>query len=140
MTEIKNPDAYWHTVIKNLDKNEYRANDNFFEHIDSVGDEYDIRKKMSDGQANDLPDAYFLEHELYETTIENWLMHLENQQLHMALSTLPRQDLELLYLVYVQRAEQRQIAPLYELTPSGLNKRLFRIKAKIKKFFKRVNF
>lgn len=45
MSHIKNREAYFRTMVKNMDKNEYRANDNFFNHIDSVGDETDIRQK-----------------------------------------------------------------------------------------------
>ena len=139
MSHIKNPEAYFHTMVKNMDKNDYRANDNFFKHIDSVGDETDIRKKIN-AQTYGEPDAYSVEGSFCETSVENWLLFMENERLHSALRQLSHEELRLLFLIYVQHIEQCQIAPLCGLTPSGLNKRLARIKTKLKKFYKSVNF
>ncbi len=44
-TVIKNPVAYFSRMIQNLDKNEYRANDNFYNHISSIGDGGDLQRE-----------------------------------------------------------------------------------------------
>ena len=47
MAEIKNKEGYFHTIVRNSYKDEYRSNDNYFKHISSVGDETDIQKRYS---------------------------------------------------------------------------------------------
>jgi len=42
MSEIKNLMAYFSAMVRNSHKTGYRSNDNFYEHISSVGDEHDI--------------------------------------------------------------------------------------------------
>ena len=95
MSHIKNPNAYFCTVVKNLDKNDFRANDNFYNYIDSIGDEFDIRGKINQ-QTKRKPDAYSVECLLCDSNVENWLLLMENQRLHMALSSLVEADVEFL--------------------------------------------
>ncbi len=44
-TVIKNPVAYFSRMIQNLNKNEYRANDNFYNHVSSIGDGGDLQRE-----------------------------------------------------------------------------------------------
>ena len=88
MAEIKNPEAYFGTMVRNSYKDEFRANDNSFKHISSVGDEADIQQESTQGERQMEQDSYFIERQLCESSIQNWLLFMENERLHKALSTL----------------------------------------------------
>lgn len=84
MAEIKNPMAYFATMVRNSYKTEYRSNDNFYKHISSVGDEHDIQDKLGSEKSVLENDVDSIEKQLSESSVENWLVFMENEKLHKA--------------------------------------------------------
>ena len=134
MEKIKNKDAYFHTALNNSYKNEYRANDNFFKHISSVGDGVDIQRHTSSRAMHAEPDSHSIEHQLCEGSVDNWLMFMENKRLHNILSRLPQADVELLFLLYSVRLRQTDIAILYGVSQGAIGWRHKRLKKIISDF------
>jgi len=131
MAEIKNPEAYFGAIVRNSYKDEFRANDNFFKHISSVGNEVDIQQE-STGENNSMePEAYSIEQQLCETSIQNWLLFMENERLHGILSQLPPKDVELLFLIFSARLRQSDIARLYNVSQGTIAYRYKKLKIKI---------
>lgn len=127
-TVIKNPEAYYATVVRNMDKNDYRANDNFYKHVDSVGDEQDIRKKIRDSQSGPIPHDFSMERQLCDASLQNWLMTLENDSLYNALIMLPPDNLKLIYLLYVRGLSQTECALSLGVKQGAVSRKHNRIK------------
>ncbi|GHU82071.1 hypothetical protein FACS1894191_8890 [Clostridia bacterium] len=138
MTEIKNPEAYFGTMVRNSYKNEFRANDNFFNHISSVGDESDIQQEFTGEERRQEHDTDFIEQRLCEVSVENWLLFMENERLHSILSQLPPKDVELLFLLFVVRLRQTDIARFYNVSQGAIGYRYKRLKIKILDSFKKA--
>lgn len=129
MAEIKNPEAYFGTMVRNSYKNEFRANDNFFNHISSVGDETDIQQEFVEAKRPQEYDAYFIERQLCESSGENWLLFMENKRLHTALSSLPMADVEfLLELVVGFKLNQTAFAKANGVSRQSVSKRFRRLR------------
>lgn len=125
---IKSKAAYCKTVIKNSLKNEYRSNDNAAKYISPTGVWFDGYTFPIDGEAS------------IETTIalkspEDWLLFMENEQLHAALCNLNAKDLEFLFVMFKFGYTQRQIAEQMGISQTAVHKRWKRIAAQVKKFF-----
>jgi DNA-directed RNA polymerase specialized sigma24 family protein len=131
MAEINNPEAYFGRMLRNSDKNEYRANDNFYNHISSVGDEYDIQQESAVQDGLQKPDANSIERQISEASAENWLLFMENERLHKALSTLPTADVEFLLELARFRFNQAIFAKSTRTTRQAVSKRFLRIRKKI---------
>ena len=133
MAEIKNPVAYFSRMIQNLDKNEYRANDNFYNHISSIGDGGDLQREYMKSKSVPEQDAYSIERRLSEASLENWLLLLDNTALHDALSELPGEHLRLVYMLYVQRLKQAECASILGVKQAEISKLHSRIKKILQK-------
>lgn len=132
MAEIKNPEAYFGTMVRNSYKDEYRANDNFFKHISSVGDEAGIQQESSEPKRHLESDTDFIEQQLSELSVENWLLFMENERLHKALSSLPVADVEfLLELVAGFKCNQTAFAEANGVSRQSISKRFRRLRKKI---------
>jgi len=132
MAEIKNPEAYFGTMVRNSYKDEFRANDNFFKHISSVGDEADIQQEFSEPERQLEYDANFIEQRLSELSVENWLLSMENERLHKALSSLPTAKVEfLLELVAGFKLNQTAFAKANGVSRQSVSKRFRRLRNKI---------
>lgn len=125
MAKIKDKDAYFKQCVLNSLKNEYRQNDNAAKYIMPVG--LHIADKASLAAYDDE-----LEKELSYENPENWLLFIESPNLHRALSSLRKRDLELLFLLFVVGYTQRDVAKLTGVSLSAINKRYLRIKKIIK--------
>ncbi len=112
MAEIKNPEAYFSRMIQNLDKNEYRANDNFYNHISSIGDGGDLQRECMKSNPTQERDDCSIERQIGEASVENWLLLLDSPALHDALSELPDEHLKLMYMLYVLRLRQVECASI----------------------------
>lgn len=134
MVEIKNPEAYFGTMVRNSYKNEFRANDNFFNHISSVGDESDIQQESTQGKNRTEPDANFIEQHLCESSIQNWLLFMENVRLHYAITQLRQTDIQHLYLRFVLKYSNIEIAAHFGLSANAVAKWKRRLINKLKKF------
>ena len=132
MAEIKNPEAYFGTMVRNSYKDEFRANDNFFKHISSVGDEADIQQEFSEPERQLEYDANFIEQRLSELSVENWLLFMENERLHKALSSLPMAEVEfLLELVAGFKLNQTAFAKANGVSRQSVSKHFRRLRNKI---------
>ena len=132
MAEIKNPEAYFGTMVRNSYKDEFRANDNFFKHISSVGDEADIQQEFSEPEKQLECDTDFIERQLSELSVENWLLFMENERLHKALSSLPMAEVEfLLELVAGFKLNQTAFAKANGVSRQSVSKRFRRLRNKI---------
>jgi|GEM_PF-2363632 len=132
MAEIKNPEAYFGTMVRNSYKDEFRANDNFFKHISSVGDEANIQQEFSEPERQLEYDANFIEQRLSELSVENWLLSMENERLHKALSSLPTAKVEfLLELVAGFKLNQTAFAKANGVSRQSVSKRFRRLRNKI---------
>ena len=87
MADIKNPMAYFSAMVRNSRKTEYRSNDNFYKHISSVGDEDDIQDKLGGEKSVQEHGVDYIEKQLSESSVENWLLFMEKECPHKALSS-----------------------------------------------------
>ena len=132
MAEIKNPEAYFGTMVRNSYKNEFRANDNYFKNISSVGDETDIQQESSEPNRHLESGADFIEQRLSELSAENWLLFMESERLHKALSSLPVKDVEfLLELAAGFKFNQTDFAKANGISRQSVSKRFRGLRKKI---------
>ncbi len=128
MAEIKNPEAYFSRMIQNLDKNEYRANDNFYNHISSIGDGGDLQREYMKSKSVPEQNTNAIERQIGEASVENWLLLLDSPALHDALSELPDEHLKLMYMLYVLRLKQAECASILGLKQAEVSRLHSRIK------------
>jgi len=128
MSENKKPYAYYKAVVSNSLKNEYRANDNACNHI-AFYDELPERESS---------DA-MIENELAPQSPENLLMFLDNPRLHRALSQLTREELRIVYLMYLGY-KHNEIAEDYGVSRATMTQRIGRIRKKIEKMYYGTTF
>ena len=130
MAEIKNPEAYFATMVRNSYKDEYRANDNFYNHISSVGDESDIQLQSSELAPHEC-DTDFIEQRLSEDSAENWLLFMEHTRLHTALSSLPMADVDFLLQLAGFCFNKAAFAKVNGVSQQSVSKRFHRLRKKI---------
>ena len=136
MSEINKPDAYFRAVVKNSYKNEYRSNDNFYNHISSVGCEADIQQERSKEKVSSECGTDDIEQSLSELSTGNWLLFIENEQLHKALTSMLPAQLDFLFELAAYDFDQTSYAAAYGVTKQALSDRFRRISKKIKSFSK----
>ena len=122
MSENKKPYSYYEAVVSNSLKNEYRANDNAGKHIAF----YDTLPERETSDA-------MIENELVQQEPESWLMFIENPRLHMALSVLTPEELELVYMLMERRYTQAQLAAHYGISQQTISKKYKCIIGNLKK-------
>jgi len=132
MSEIKNPKAYFGTLVRNSQKDEYRANDNFFKHISSVGDEADIQREALTVHKHDSDS---IEQQLCEADVESWLLFMESERLHSALTRLLPAQVVFLYELAAFDFDQTKYAAAKGIRKQSVSDRFRRICKKIKKSF-----
>ena len=131
MADIINEKAYFATVIKNMDIKDFEANDKFFEMFSSVGDEVDLQRI----EANDSHEPYSVEMDLCECSLESWLLFMENERLHMALSHLSCGQLEFIFELAMLDFDKTEYALQKGVSKQAVSDRFRRISKKIKKYF-----
>lgn len=128
MTKIRNLNAYIRQCVHNSIVNEYRQNDNAAKHVSPAGLHIDQQAGLQD--PNDE-----IELAISYKSPENWLLFIESPNLHRALSSLSKQDLELLFLLFVFGHTQQEVAKITGVSQAAINKRYCRIKKIMKKYF-----
>ena len=71
-----------------------------------------------------------------ELTEETVIRHMEEEELHVAISKLPEKDRELLEMYYWESLKLQDIGSVFGTTPQSIYKRLVRIKRILKRFMK----
>jgi DNA-directed RNA polymerase specialized sigma24 family protein len=131
MAEIKNPKAYFKAVVQNSYKNECRSNDNYFNHVSSVGDEADIQRvRLRDKKAQEQNIDY-IERALCELNTENWLLFMENERLHTVLSSLPLSDVKFLLELAGFRFNKTAYGRATGVSQQAVSRRYLRLREKI---------
>ena len=136
MAEIRNLEAYFGTIVRNSYKNEYRSNDNYFNHISSVGDDSDIQQKSGDDSDKADLNISSIEMQLYEASVKNWLLFMDNEQLHRALSSLPTADVEFLLELSKFHFQKAAFARVNNVSQQAVSKRFHRLRKIILKILK----
>lgn len=128
MNGNKKPYAYYVRIVHNSRVNEFRQNLNSSHHIIPVGIELPEVGSESDGEDS-------IEEHISRQTPKDWLLFIENVNLHDALVHLSPDELELLFRINFQRYSQKELSELMGITHQSLNGRLKTIYKKIKKYF-----
>jgi RNA polymerase sigma factor (sigma-70 family) len=129
MNDKKKPASYYARTVHNSLVNEFRQNVNSSKHIAPVGDELpDIDNGKGENENS-------LEALIGSQTPQDWLMFIDDPNLHNALSHLSQKQLELLFLINVKGYRQKEISDVYGITPQAIGGRLRSIYKKIKKYF-----
>ncbi len=131
MAEIKNPEAYFCRMIQNLDKNDYRANDNYYNHVSSVGNLNDIQRECGKHPKRSEHEANTVERQLSENNAENWLLFMEDERLHLVMSSLPTDDVEFLLELAKFRFRKAAYAKEYGVSQQAVSKHFHRLRKKI---------
>lgn len=129
MNGNKKPYAYYVRVVHNSRVNEFRQNFNFSNHIITVG----IELPESDSEKSGGEDS--IEEHISMQTPQDWLLFIENVNLHNALVHLSPADLELLFRINLQRYSQKELSELMGITHQALSKRIKKIYRKIRQYF-----
>lgn len=135
MANIKNPGAYFGTIVRNMDKNGFRSNDNFFGHISSVGGEADVLRKLVNSRQPYENRTDSIEKHLFESDTQNWLLFMENEQLHKALSALPETDIDFLLGLTAFGFNQTEYAAAIGVSRQWISKRFLRLRKIILKMW-----
>lgn len=105
--------------------------DHFFKHVSSVGDEVDIQQEFSEPERPLEYSADFIEQQLSELSVENWLLFMENERLYKALSSLPMAEVEfLLELVARFKLNQTAFANANGISRQSVSKHFRRFRKK----------
>ena len=130
MAGAKKSDAYFTVTVKNSYKNEYRSNDNYYNHVSSVGDEVDIERETA-GKNRPENIADDIDQQLSESSAENWLLFMENERLHTALSGLPLTDVEFLLELAGYHFNKTAYAQTNGSSQQAVSKRFHKLRKKI---------
>lgn len=123
------PFAYFVRVVHNSRVNEFRQNFNSSNHIIPVGIELpEIGDERRDSENS-------IEEHISRQTPQDWLLFIEDVNLHDALIHLSPDDLELLFRINSQRYRQEELSELMGITHQALSKRIKKIYKKIKQYF-----
>lgn len=136
MSEINNWLAYCRKVVKNMNINDFRSNDNFYKHVSSVGNEHDVQRKKLSEQGVSQEDNC-VENSLSESSFENWLIHLDNAELHNAINRLSKTDQRILYLLYVHGLSQEECGQVLHIPQRTISHRHYKIITNLRNTLKR---
>lgn len=120
--------AYFTTMIRNSDKNEYRQNANAFNHISATG-------VWFDGYRQPVGSETDIESQIGAQRPEDWLLFIEDARLHAALCSLKSKDLEFVFVMFRNGYTQRQMAAHLGIRQNAVHERWRRIRKIIETFF-----
>jgi len=135
MAEIKNVEAYFATIVRNSYKDEYRANDSYYDHISSVGDIVDVQQHADSNVSHGYMGTCAVEVSLCEDGLDNWLLFMENERLHKALTRLLPAQVAFLYELAAFDFDRTEYAVAKGVSKQAVSDRFRRISKKIKKYF-----
>lgn len=103
-----------------------------------MGDEIDVAKELHNHNNRTKGDE--IELVITEVCVENWVLFMENEKLVSAIKSLGEKNVEFLYLYFVLRYTNIEIADYYKINSNAVAKWKRRVFDKIKIFFKNSHF
>ncbi len=120
---IKNRDAYFKTVLKNMNlkenikQSEIEDNEIFIE---------------DPSICSDFLDNFDLDKELADRNLLGWIDMIEDQKLHAAVKSLPIKEQTLLSYIFEKEMTQRDLAKIYKIKQQSMCERIDKIINKLK--------
>lgn len=128
---IKNRDAYFKTVLKNM---------NLKENIKQSEMEDNEIFAEDPSICSDFLDNFDLDKELADRNLLGWIDMIEDQKLHAAVKSLPIEEQTLLSYIFEKEKTQRELEEIYNLDQSVICRRYNKIIKSIKEFVQTNDF
>ncbi len=128
---IKNRDAYFKTVLKNM---------NLKENIKQSEIEDNEIFVEDPSICSDFLDNFDLDKELADRNLLGWIDMIEDQKLHAAIKSLPVEEQALLSYIFEKEMTQRELAKIYNLSHRAIGKKSKILIAKLKYFIQNGEF
>ena len=112
---IKNRDAYFKTVLKNM---------NLKENIKQSEMEDNEIFVEDPSICSDFLDNFDLDKELADRNLLGWIDMIEDQKLHAAVKSLPIEEQTLLSYIFEKGTTQRDLAKIYKIKQKTYAKKL----------------
>ncbi len=128
---IKNRDAYFKTVLKNM---------NLKENIKQSKIEDNEIFVEDPSICSDFLDNFDLDKELADRNLLGWIDMIEDQKLHAAIKSLPVEEQALLSYIFEKEMTQRELAKIYNLSHRAIGKKSKILIAKLKYFIQNGEF
>ncbi len=128
---IKNPDAYFKTVLKNM---------NLKENIKQSEIEDNEIFVEDPSICSDFLDNFDLDKEIAGRNLLGWIDMIEDQKLHAAVKSLPVEEQALLSYIFEKEMTQRELAKIYNLSHRAIGKKSKILIDKLKYFIQNGEF
>ncbi len=112
---IKNRDAYFKTVLKNM---------NLKENIKQSEIEDNEIFVEDPSTCSDFLDNFDLDKELADRNLLGWIDMIEDQKLHAAVKSLPIEEQTLLSYIFEKEKTQCELAEIYKVSQPAINLKL----------------
>ncbi len=120
---IKNRDAYFKTVLKNM---------NLKENIKQSEIEDNEVYVEDPSICSDFWADFDLEKELTDLNLLGWIDMIEDQKLHAAVKSLPIEEQSLLSYIFEKEKTQRDLEKIYKIKHQNICKKVNKIICKLK--------
>lgn len=124
----------------NKDFTSWKSNDNHQRYYKKKASGWEHRLLSLSGYVNAIDEEGLTLEEVIgsnaELTEETVVRHMEEEELHVAISKLPAKDRELLEMYYWKSLKLQDIGNAFGTTPQNIYKRLRQIKRELKRFMK----
>lgn len=120
--EINNENAYFRTVIKNMDVKDSVKQSKIDANEISINEFYDT-----------LSGDFDMDECLSEQNLLGWIELIENPKLHQAVKSLPVEDQIFLSYIIKEQRTQQEMSQLYNIAQQNICKKFHKINAKIKR-------
>lgn len=120
---IKNRDAYFKTVLKNM---------NLKENIKQSEMEDNEIFVEDPSICIDFLDNFDLDKELADRNLLGWIDMIEDQKLHAAVKSLPVEEQTLLSYIFEKEMTQRELEKIYKMKHQSICERIDKIINKLK--------
>ncbi len=120
---IKNRDAYFKTVLKNM---------NLKENIKQSEIEDNEIFVEDPSICSDFLDNFDLDKELADLNLLGWIDMIEDQKLHAAVKRLPIEEQTLLSYIFEKEMTQRELEKIYKMKHQSICERIDKIINKLK--------
>ena len=120
---IKNRDAYFKTVLKNM---------NLKENIKQSEMEDNEIFVEDPSICSDFLDNFDLDKELAGRNLLGWIDMIEDQKLHAAVKSLPIEEQTLLSYIFEKEMTQRELEKIYKMKHQSICERIDKIINKLK--------